>query len=194
MIETFNIDCQNIKIDRSRVENLLGMNQSHLPEFFYQKLNEVISEAGSYITIRGGYILSDAVFLEKENNGLRINEIRFDIGNIIFRQLKNTKKLAMFLCTIGKGMEEWSRQQLTGDDPVKGYIIDILASEVVEVAMDVIQHKLKMKMELEGMHITNRFSPGYCGWNVSEQHKLFSFFPEEFLQCKVDRQCPDDPY
>lgn len=26
-------------------------------------------------------------------------------------------------------------------------------------------------------HHTNRFSPGYCGWHVSEQHKLFSLFP-----------------
>jgi hypothetical protein len=185
MIESFNIDYKDIKIDRSGIGDLIGMNQFHLPEFFFQKLNEVISEAGRYITIRGGYILSDAVFLEKENNGLRVDEIRFDIGNIIFRQLKNTEKLAIFLCTIGKGMEEWSRQQLAGDDPVKGYIIDILASEVVEEAMDVIQNKLKMKMELEGMHITNRFSPGYCGWNVSEQHKLFLFFPENFCDIKL---------
>lgn len=26
--------------------------------------------------------------------------------------------------------------------------------------------------------ITNRFSPGYCHWNVSDQHKLFSLFDE----------------
>ncbi|MCK7538940.1 MAG: hypothetical protein MZV63_52410 [Marinilabiliales bacterium] len=28
--------------------------------------------------------------------------------------------------------------------------------------------------------ITNRFSPGYCGWDVAEQHKLFSFFKDNF--------------
>jgi hypothetical protein len=28
--------------------------------------------------------------------------------------------------------------------------------------------------------MTNRFSPGYCGWNVKDQFTLFSFFPEKF--------------
>jgi len=32
----------------------------------------------------------------------------------------------------------------------------------------------------KGLHITNRFSPGYCGWNVKEQHKLFQLLPPKF--------------
>jgi len=28
--------------------------------------------------------------------------------------------------------------------------------------------------------VSNRFSPGYCTWDVSEQHKLFQLLPKEF--------------
>ena len=27
---------------------------------------------------------------------------------------------------------------------------------------------------------TNRYSPGYCGWNVSDQQKLFALLPKNF--------------
>ena len=33
-------------------------------------------------------------------------------------------------------------------------------------------------MEQAGLKITNRYSPGYCGWDTREQHKLFSLLPE----------------
>ena len=33
-------------------------------------------------------------------------------------------------------------------------------------------------MAKEGLNITNRYSPGYCGWDVSEQQKLFFLLPE----------------
>jgi hypothetical protein len=35
-------------------------------------------------------------------------------------------------------------------------------------------------MKLKELGISDRFSPGYCDWNVSEQHKLFNLLPESF--------------
>jgi hypothetical protein len=31
-----------------------------------------------------------------------------------------------------------------------------------------------------GLHITNRYSPGYCDWDIREQKKLFELLPENF--------------
>ncbi|MCK7517168.1 MAG: hypothetical protein MZV64_05325 [Ignavibacteriales bacterium] len=31
-----------------------------------------------------------------------------------------------------------------------------------------------------GLKTTNRFSPGYCGWHVSEQHNLFRLVPDNY--------------
>ena len=49
-----------------------------------------------------------------------------------------------------------------------------------------ILHDYLYKMEKKNnLTLTNRYSPGYCNWDVSEQYKLFSFFPKEFCGIKL---------
>jgi cobalamin-dependent methionine synthase I len=82
------------------------------------------------------------------------------------------------MCTAGKEISELSKTLLKGDDPVKGYIFDVLGSVTVEAAIDKIQQEISKMALLNGQFITNRYSPGYCQWSVGDQHKLFSFFPQ----------------
>jgi cobalamin-dependent methionine synthase I len=35
-------------------------------------------------------------------------------------------------------------------------------------------------MNASGYKITNRYSPGFCGWQTSEQFKIFKLFPANF--------------
>ena len=65
-------------------------------------------------------------------------------------------------------------------DLLRGYVYDVIGSEVVEGAADRIQEVLKRTEGAKGKNISNRFSPGYCGWDVADQHKLFSFFKDNF--------------
>jgi cobalamin-dependent methionine synthase I len=46
--------------------------------------------------------------------------------------------------------------------------------------MDLIQHNLKVEMKGIGMGTTNRYSPGYCDWDITEQKKLFGLLPAVF--------------
>ena len=36
---------------------------------------------------------------------------------------------------------------------------------------------------------TNRYSPGYCGWNVSEQKNIFQLIPEKFCGIELTDSC-----
>ena len=45
--------------------------------------------------------------------------------------------------------------------------------------------RLERYVAPEGLRITNSYSPGYCGWNVSEQHALFSLLPEGFCGVRL---------
>ncbi len=65
-------------------------------------------------------------------------------------------------------------------DMLKGYIIDIAASELVEKTTDLLESELLKIVSRKNFGVTNRYSPGYCGWNVNDQHKLFSFLPDNF--------------
>jgi len=51
--------------------------------------------------------------------------------------------------------------------------------------MDKIQEQLKAFMELQGLKITNRYSPGYCGWDIKEQANLFGLLPEKFCGIRL---------
>jgi len=39
------------------------------------------------------------------------------------------------------------------------------------------------------MNITNRYSPGYCGWNITGQKILFSLLPEYFCGIELTDTC-----
>ena len=71
-------------------------------------------------------------------------------------------------------------------DLLTGYVYDVIGSEVVEAAVDLMQDSLQKSMAAEGKKITNRYSPGYCGWDVAEQHKLFQLMPDNYCGIKLN--------
>lgn len=65
-------------------------------------------------------------------------------------------------------------------DLLRGYVYDVVGSEIVEAAADKMQDELEKTMHASGKGITNRYSPGYCGWDVIEQQKLFRLMPDNY--------------
>ena len=41
--------------------------------------------------------------------------------------------------------------------------------------------------------MANRYSPGYCGWALSEQKRFFALFPENHCGIKLSDSCLMDP-
>ena len=78
-------------------------------------------------------------------------------------------------------------------DLLKGYIYDVVGSEIVEAAADLMQESLEKAMIAAGKKITNRYSPGYCGWDVAEQHKLFQLLPDNFCRIRLTESALMDP-
>ena len=63
---------------------------------------------------------------------------------------------------------------------MKTFIVDTIGSEIAEKAADSLEIELQKIVQQNDWKITNRYSPGYCDWQVSEQQKLFSLLPEHF--------------
>ncbi|EKC53912.1 protein containing Vitamin B12 dependent methionine synthase, activation region domain protein, partial [human gut metagenome] len=72
-----------------------------------------------------------------------------------------------------------------GDDVVAAYVADALGSVMAEAIVACGLDCLERYVAPEGLRITNSYSPGYCGWNVSEQHALFSLLPEGFCGVRL---------
>ena len=65
---------------------------------------------------------------------------------------------------------------MTEADMVRVFIADALGSVIAEHCADRMEEILQTSIDKLGWHHTNRFSPGYCGWHVSQQQLLFPLF------------------
>jgi hypothetical protein len=117
-------------------------------------------------------------------NALVMENVQFDLGPIIYRDIKDASELFVFVCTIGKNIEEKTHELFLEGDSLTAFILDRIASELVESTADLLEQKIKNEFLEDGYNLTNRYSPGYCGWLVSEQKKLFSLLPDNF--CGVE--------
>lgn len=100
----------------------------------------------------------------------------FEMGHIISHQLRGSEAYALFVCTAGSAFEQYQQQLKDWDDMVRIFIADALGSVIAEKCSDQMEMALQASIDKLGWHHTNRFSPGYCGWHVSQQQLLFPLF------------------
>ena len=182
---TFQFSFDELAISRLQIERVMGYEPDTIPEPFPEMIDEVLSLAPDYCNIEGGFQITDDISFLNDSLLLKVGVVLLDIHKIIFHQIKKSDKLGVFACTAGPKIGEWSRKMMAEGDLMNGYIIDVVGSEIVEKAMDKIQEALSLKMEEKGLKISNRYSPGYCNWNVSDQHKLFSLLPPNFCDVRL---------
>ena len=120
--------------------------------------------------------------LDTERNTLTIGGTMLNVGRIISRQLRGAEAFALFVATAGAEFEDLQMRLKDEDDMVRTFIADAFGSVIAEHTADVMEQYLQDEIGTRGWRHTNRFSPGYCGWHVSEQQRLFPLFG-------VDRPC-----
>jgi len=179
MIREISYSLSELKLDVEYLSAMLGFPDGDLTESFGEYVAQAIQEAESLCDIRGAFRFSENSGFSANNSHILIDGLEFGIGKTVAKELRDTTSAALFICTIGQGISRRSQDLLAGDDPVLGYIFDLLGSMIVESATDQLQMEIKRMALSEGLLITNRYSPGYCNWSVADQHKLFSFFPKD---------------
>jgi hypothetical protein len=117
--------------------------------------------------------------VDLESDSLILDGVSFSVGRIIARQLHCSQSFAIFVATAGEEFERWAKQLNDEGDMLRTVIADCLGTIVAEKAADAMEVALQQSMDAKGWLHTNRYSPGYCGWHVSEQQRLFSLMPDE---------------
>lgn len=178
MVSKFNFRFDELCINCAELTSILGYQDGFLPEPFDSYLQMAFDDAASLKDIIGAYLIVDDVSFAQNEFSLMAGNHKFDIGKTVYNELKGMERMALYVCTAGKTISDKSINLLYGEDPVLGYIYDVLGSMITEAACDLMHSLLKQETKEHGVKLTNRYSPGYCQWLVSDQHKLFSFFPE----------------
>lgn len=179
----FQVKLEEIAISAGDLEKVLGYELGNTPVFYQEKIKKMWQEAYAKVDIRVGYIIMPPDQFRWQQTVLICGKVKFLSGKIITKQLHNSQTVAVFAGTAGAAFDIWSQQLFDQGDFPEGYIADIMGSEIVEAAIDWLEIKIQGKLEPLSLKTTNRFSPGYCGWNVREQFKLFSLLPQNF--CRI---------
>ncbi len=169
----------DLAVEREGIVGVLGYRDGAMPEHFGELLDVALAEAARRCLPRAGYRLVEAGRAEGRFDALTVGGTVFATQKIVAGALGRAERAAVFACTIGPALEEWAREQMA-HDPALGFIADAVGSAVAEALADRLHDRIELEMARRGWRITNRYSPGYCGWSVAEQHALFALLPAEF--------------
>jgi hypothetical protein len=112
--------------------------------------------------------------------GEGLNEEETPLGEII----NQADHLALLAVTLGEEITKKIDQLFKTNEFAPGSMLDSVASAATDKAADIAEkHFLDLLSEQSPIGFSKailRFSPGYCGWHMSGQKKLFEFLhPEE---------------
>ena len=169
----------DIRIKKNEVLRLLGYEDIEIEAPLEEIITNNINKAIALLKPKAGFLIKKIEELDRKSGKIILEENTLEVGKIIAAQLKNADSVALFQCTIGDGVELYSEKLFAKGDSLEGYIVNLAGSEAAESTADFIHNEIRKLAEDNQLKITNRFSPGYCNWNVSEQFKLFSLFPDD---------------
>jgi hypothetical protein len=111
--------------------------------------------------------------------GQSLNEKDTPVPGIAMR----SAGLALFAVTLGKAVHDKINELFEVKELALGSMLDSVASAAAEKAADIVQDYYIETLKARGLVDSNtrvmRYSPGYCGWHVSGQKKLFQFLRPE---------------
>lgn len=167
---------QDLQIPSSEIYEAMGYKDSIPDQMVIEEIDVLLKRITPLLRPRLFFFITDGI-LDIEKETLTIQNTVFSIGKTIARQLRGSEAFAFFAATAGVEFEAFQHTLQLEDDMVKIYIADSLGSIIAEKTADCMENSLEAFIQSNGWKHTNRYSPGYCGWHVSEQQKLFSLFP-----------------
>lgn len=171
----------SISVTNIKIENILkglGMSIDDADDYLLSLIRKLINDALVKNSPKTDFIIVDDIFFDKENNTLRVSKTRFNTGKIVNNFLKKSTGLVFFIATCGAEVENFSKSLIKEGNTLEGLIVDLIGSELVESIIETLHLQIEEELGEIGIGVTNRYSPGYCNWPVSDQQQLFSFFDE----------------
>jgi len=178
----------DIEIDKRQLCNYIGYNDNHKLSLRISSLIDDYAEHAHYlINPLYSYVIKDVEWA-RGSIALIEDSIIFK-SQVITKLLEHCQQVAMFLVTIGEYLEE-TTSQLTKDGLVlQATVLDAIGSGAVEKVADFVQDKIKEIAEAQGLVTSQRFSPGYCDWNIGQQRMLFYALAGNTLGVRLTGDC-----
>ncbi|MGE5351050.1 MAG: vitamin B12 dependent-methionine synthase activation domain-containing protein [Acidobacteriota bacterium] len=147
----------------------------------YLKYRHVFSPALRYKTFK---------ITEKDplNSRIKFHEGSSFTGKGVFRLLRDCEMASLYLITLGEE-SDGVIQRLENEDFLDGYMLNAAASALIEAIQLKARYLILSQAEEKILHLTKRFSPGYRGWDLTEQGTLISMLKGSDIGVRLTETC-----
>lgn len=180
IVKEFKFNYEACAISENHIIELLGYDADTVPEPVLESIIFILKELPNKVRLQSGYKIFSPRKVKLNVDSFTIDSRTFSCGKIIYSSLKNSDSIAFLISSVGNEIEEWSKHYMNNGEMLKGYLINKVASELVEQLADKTELLLEDELKEIELKATNRYSPGYCGWSVADQQNLFSLLPDKF--------------
>jgi hypothetical protein len=105
--------------------------------------------------------------------------------------------LALFAVTLGAPISAALDQRFAAGDFALAYMLDAFASVAADEAAELAEHRFADMLRERGWTTPDgaalRYSPGYCGWDVSGQKRLFAYLQPAAIGLTLTESCLMQP-
>jgi hypothetical protein len=103
--------------------------------------------------------------------------------------LQRLDDAVLCLVTIGDGVERAMDRYERSGEIGRALVMNVFGSAAAEATADAANALIRDEVEREGLRCTRRFSPGYGGWDVSEQRWLMRALEAASLGVSLTEGC-----
>ncbi len=168
------ISLSDLNINRNELYRCMGYGENIPEEDICALCERLIAEAEQVTRLSFYYRIMECEIAPEQ---IIVDGVTFEAGKIIGGLMRRSEQVAIFVATAGAEFQHWLDSISAAGDPISLFVADALGSTAVEAMGDYME--IKLQEQISPLLHTNRFSPGYCRWDIVEQRKLFGLLGGE---------------
>jgi len=177
-----------IDIDKQQVLHSIGYGTDcKLPTRLTSLIDDYVENVHNLIEPSYSCIIRD-INLVQDSRVIIEGSIVFE-SQVIASLLEQCQKAAVFLVTIGERLEEMTYRLAEDGLIVQATVLDAIGSVAAEDVAEFVQGRVREIADDQGLAISQRFSPGYCDWDIGQQGGLFWAVGGDSMGIRLDDGC-----
>jgi hypothetical protein len=167
-----------LQIREENILKSLGVPQEEADGYLKDQIQQFTRQCLDICTPAACYSFIPEPHFSSPSGVMTLKGTDFHLGKMVSTALKMSSEIALFIATCGHRVELLSKQLMKEGHSLEGLIVDLIGSEIAEGATEKVHRQIEEVAASHGFHSTNRYSPGYCNWPVSDQQQLFALLED----------------
>lgn len=166
-------DYETVRPSTEEVGTIMGYSPGTEPSFVPEMLEVLLDEAQDHVLAGGCYSVFEITEIKVPQGLIMHHSGNLRCGSKIARQVMGSDTFALFITTAGGKFDEWIKSKADSGDVLSEYLCSSIGSVIADKVADLVQEEIRGLALKSGKGISNRYSPGYCSWNIREQRGIF---------------------